>query len=84
MPLHTTPDKARCAIIRRDLEGYKRYQGELRFRNCPQRVVLGMRADYVIADEEHVTRLQGAVDRMVDRMHLAAYAQGYPHALPPP
>lgn len=55
MPLHTTPDKARCTIIRRDHEGYKRYQAELRYRNYAQRVVLGMRANYVIVDEAFTT-----------------------------
>ncbi|MFI5859164.1 hypothetical protein [Streptomyces parvulus] len=84
MPLHTTPDKARCAIIRRDLEGYNRYQAELRYRNYAQRFVLGMRADYAVVDEVHTQRLQDAVDRMVDNMQMAAYAHAYPHALPSP
>ncbi|MDX2551341.1 hypothetical protein [Streptomyces stelliscabiei] len=53
MPLRTTPDKARSAIIRRDHKGYNRYQAELRYRHYRPRAVLGMRIGHVVLDETH-------------------------------
>ncbi|MFM9589719.1 hypothetical protein ACKI1J_15660 [Streptomyces scabiei] len=56
MPLRTTPDKARCSIIRRDLDGYNRYQAELRYRHYRPRVILGMTNAYAVLDETHTIK----------------------------